>query len=256
MKRLIALMLVLVVVAAACSDDGTTTPEAAATSVATATPDTTLAPTETTPRPPQVVEVSIATADGLTLDATLYPGASDWVVLGHMLPADKTSWAGLAALLQDAGFTVLAYNNRGYGDSDGEREPFDLPTDARAALAFARSEGATRIVYGGASMNGANAMVIGADADLTGIFTLSGVPTFPSAGNAAASVPDIEGSKLFVAAEDDGNAAADAGDYFDAATQPRQVIILERGGHGTNMLLTNPDLGPQILQWIEGAFGA
>lgn len=250
MKRLVALMLVLVVVAAACSDDGTSIPGTAATSAVTATPDTTLAPNETMLGPPEAMEVSIETADGLTLDATLYPGGSDWVVLGHMLPADKTSWAGLAALLQDAGFTVLAYNNRGYGGSDGEREPFDLPTDAGAALAFARSEGATRIVYGGASMNGANAMVIGTSADLTGIFTLSGVRTFPSAENAAAAVPDIEGSKLFVAAEDDGDAAADARDYFDEAAQPRQVIILERGGHGTNMLLANPDLGPQIVQWV------
>lgn len=199
-------------------------------------------------------DVTLATEDGLVLEATVYPGSTSWVVLGHMLPADKDSWRSLAAALQRRGYSVLAYNNRGYGNSGGGRQPYALLTDAEAALSFAADSGAQSIVYGGASMNGAAALVLGAEHDLAGIFTLSAVPSFPGVEDAISSVPDIAEPKLFVAAEDDGDAADDARDYFDHASDPRQMIILEQGGHGTRLLSADPTLIVQIADWAERLF--
>jgi len=166
-----------------------------------------------------------------------------------MLPADKSSWFGFAPLLQEAGFTVLAYNNRGYGSSEGSRQPYALDQDAAAAIAFARNEGAARVVFGGASMNGATAMTLGPAGDVAAIFSLSGVRTFPSVANASGFLPETTVPGLFVGAEDDGNAAADA--IFYASEAPAgESITVTAGGHGTDMLFQVPTLGPRIVDWV------
>jgi len=257
MKRIATMLLALALIAAACGDDDTSGIDATVTSAPTGTSATTLATTAEAPIATAAgaldpVTVSFTTADGLALDATVYPGGSDWVVLAHMRPADKTSWAELATLFQAEDYSVLAYNNRGYGPSEGDREPFDLLIDASAALEYATAQGARGIVFGGASMNGAAAMTLGATNDFDAIFLLSGVPSFPSAPDAADFLPDVEEPILFVAAEDDGNAASDARSFTESAPRS-ELIVLPTGGHGTRMLEAQPDLGSSIVEWVTGA---
>jgi len=251
MKRLIPMLIALALVAVACGDDGGSGPGA-----------TTAAPTEipspsdnsagSAPQTGASFAVLFTTADGLALDATVYPAGSDWVVLAHMRPADKTSWIELATLFQNEDYSVLAYNNRGYGESDGDREPFDLLIDAAAALEYATAQGARGIAFGGASMNGATAMTLGAGNDFDAIFLLSGVPSFPSAPDASDFLTDVEEPILFVAAEDDGSAASDARSYADAAPLS-ELIVLAAGGHGTSMLEADPTLAARIVEWVMGA---
>lgn len=250
MKRLIPMLIALALVAVACSDDGGSDP-GATTAAPTENPDPSDNPAESAPEIGAPFAVSFTTADGLALDATVYPGGPDWVVLAHMRPDDKTSWAELAILFQAEDYAVLAYNNRGYGASDGDREPFDLLIDAAAALEYATAQGARGIVFGGASMNGATAMTLGAGNDFDAIFLLSGVPSFPSAPDASDFLADVEEPILFVAAEDDGSAAADARSYADAAPLS-DLIVLAAGGHATRMLTADPNLGARIVNWVIG----
>ncbi len=257
MKRIAAMLIALALIAAACSDDDTSGIEATVASAptgssATTSATTTEAPIATAAEVLDPVTVSLTTADGLALDATVYPGGPDWVVLAHMRPGDKTSWTELAILFQAEDYSVLAYNNRGYGASDGDREPFDLLIDAKAALEYATAQGARGIVFGGASMNGAAAMTLGASNDFDAIFLLSGVPSFPSAPDATASLPDVEEPILFVAAEDDGNAAFDARSFADSAPRS-ELIVLPTGGHATRMLTANLNLGARIVEWVMEA---
>ena len=260
MKRLIPLLIALALVVVACGDDDASTPDVTATTLieppagdggssSTEAPGTSEVPAESAPESGEPVAVSFTTGDGLTLDATVYPAGSDWVVLAHMLPADKTSWAELATLFQDEDYSVLAYNNRGYGASDGDREPFSLLIDAEAALEYVATQGARSVVFGGASMNGATAMTLGAGNDFDAIFLLSGVPSFPSAPDASGFLPDVEEPILFVAAEDDGSAASDARSYADSAPLS-ELIVLAAGGHATRMLTADPDLGARIVEWV------
>ena len=254
MKRTAAMLIALALITAACSDDDTSGIDATVASAptgtsATTSATTTEAPIATAAEALDPVTVSLTTADGLALDATVYPGGPDWVVLAHMRPGDKTSWAELATLFQAEGYSVLAYNNRGYGASEGDREPFDLLIDATAALEYATARGARGIVFGGASMNGAAAMTLGAANDFDAIFLLSGVPSFPSAPDASDFLPDVEEPILFVAAEDDGSAASDARSYADVAPLS-ELIVLSAGGHGTRMLEAEPDLGSRIVEWV------
>jgi hypothetical protein len=249
MRRTITLLATLSLVLSACSGETAATTTTAATSSTNAPAATSSTTTEAAATEPQDVTI---TSGGLALEATVWPGGPIWVVLGHMLPADKSSWTGFAAEAQEAGFTVLAYNNRGYGASEGDKEPFQLYTDAAAAIAHAQTEGARNLIYGGASMNGATAIKLGEFYEFAGIFALSPVASFPSVPNAVDAAHEVYEPVLVVAAEDDGGATDVLDRFLDTLGSGGDWIVLPSGGHGTDMLFTNPDLTGQIIDWMLG----
>ena len=59
--------------------------------------------------------------DGLTFDADDSGGTGEAVVLLHGYPGTRGSWDGVAPALTDAGYRVLAFDQRGY--SPGARPP-------------------------------------------------------------------------------------------------------------------------------------
>lgn len=220
---------IVAVLAAGCGDDGgpaTTTPTA-----------TSNGPFES---------VAFDTTDGFALEGRLYGGGPIWVILGHMLPADQDSWSGFARDAAAAGYTVLTYNNRGHGESQGNRNDPSVGVDADAALRFARSRGAVHPFYFGASMNGAAAMALAAREDLGGIATLSGVQAFGDTDGIGA-LPDVTEPKLFVAARDDQRAVNDLREFLIVADDPKSDLILDIGGHGTDMFDENRLLLTQTL---------
>jgi pimeloyl-ACP methyl ester carboxylesterase len=281
MRRLITHLAALALVLAACGG-GTATTTAAPDrneGSATTSPTTTEAATETsaastttttassgdttdTAPPPdtsppdtgsaevQPEPVQFVSGDEF-LEATVWRSGSTWVVLGHMFPADRSSWNLIATELSAAGYSVLAYDNRGYGGSTGTKEPFALVDDARAAIEFARTGGAGVIVYGGASMNGATAMIVGATEDVGAVFMLSAVGSFPSVEDAESYLPQIAVPIYFFAAYDDGTAADDVSMTFTALAPTAQATYFQVGGHGTDMYPTNPGLMLDLLAFLE-----
>ncbi|MBP1633026.1 MAG: hypothetical protein H6Q11_1314, partial [Acidobacteria bacterium] len=216
----------------------------------TLVPATTAAPGNSitaAPVPPQ--EVTFPTADGLRLEGRLFGTGPTWVILAHMRPADMASWFDFAQAAQEAGFTALAYNNRGYGDSD-PGDPLDVGADARAAFAYARAGGAGAVFFFGASMNGAAALFLAADEDLAGIVSLSGVPEWDNTPGLARA-PEVTEPALFVAAEDDGNAAATARLMAGAVGGLGEVVVYPTGGHGTAMFAANPGLTALLLDFVR-----
>ncbi|MDX1691324.1 MAG: alpha/beta hydrolase [Acidimicrobiia bacterium] len=271
MRRLVTALLLLGLVTAACGDDDaatptthaddpTTTTAVAPTSTAAPTTTTTAATTttaddpgttaatETTVAPTDPEAVRFETSDGLSLEGRVYPGSNAWVILGHMFPADMADWFPLAEELQRHDLTVLAYNNRGYGASDpGE---LDIALDARAALAFARDQGAEIVVYAGASMNGAAALDLAAAEDLAAIVTLSGVPAFAGTDGLGAA-DDVDEPGLFVAAEDDPTAVTAARAFAETTPGEDTIVIYESGGHGTTLLRTRPEVFEEIVGFVR-----
>jgi pimeloyl-ACP methyl ester carboxylesterase len=246
MRRTTTLLIAITLVLAACAGDEAATTTAAPEPTATTEASTTTEAVSMDPR-----DVTF-TSGGFALEATEWPGGTTWVVLGHMLPADKDAWTGLAEQLQEAGYSVLAYNNRGYGASEGDREPFALYTDAAAAITYAQEGGARQIVYGGASMNAANAMKLGVYYDFAGIVALSPVRTFPSAENALSAAFDVYEPTLFVAAEDDGDSVDVLDRFLDQISGGGDWIVIPRGGHGTDMLDADLELVSRIVDWVIG----
>jgi pimeloyl-ACP methyl ester carboxylesterase len=167
-----------------------------------------------------------------------------------MYPADMTSWFEFAAAARQAGYTALAYNNRGYGGSDAGGDALDVGADALAAFAFARANGAGPVFFFGASMNGAAALFLAAEEDLAGIVSLSGVPAWDNTPGLERAV-EVTAPALFVAALDDGDAAATAEAMAAAVSGDSQVVTYPTGGHGTAMFGDNPGLTNLLLDFIR-----
>ena len=126
--RTFLIIVVLALMAAACSsdDDGATTlTTPPATTAPTATSTATTAPASTTAaeeEPSSAAEevVTFATGDGVTLEGRRFGSGETGVVLAHMRPASMESWFDFARVLAADGYTALAFNFRGYGNSGGE----------------------------------------------------------------------------------------------------------------------------------------
>ncbi|KAH8664920.1 Alpha/Beta hydrolase protein [Ilyonectria robusta] len=113
-------------------------------------------------------DFDIPTYDGIKLRGTLY-------CVGQQMPCIimSSGWSGLrthfipdfAARFNAAGYGVLAYDNRGWGESEGtpreEVDPWLQTRDYFDAFNFATVQpeiDATKIVYWGSSMSGGNAV--------------------------------------------------------------------------------------------------
>ena len=240
----LALGLAVLLVAAACGDSAgspTTTTSTISRDETETPPDTgTRAPDPTPPAPGQPLPARISTTDGVDLESLTWPAGPDWVVLAHMRPADLTSWLDFAEVLQGEGYTALAFNFRGYGNSTGPQEPFAVDTDVIAAVDFARERGAERVFVIGASMGGTGALVAAAQRDVAGVATLSAPDVFFDA-DAVGAVADIAAPKLFVAAEDDGPYNTIVGDLFAAAGEPKLQQLYSGSDHGTDLFASHGD---------------
>ena len=112
--------------------------------------------------------VAFQTSDGTRL-AGWYgapAGMAATIILCHGVPGDKRDMAGLAAALMNAGFGVLAFDFRGWGESDrtpitlGHREVEDVFAAVRCAQH--QAEGRSHIGIVGLSMGAAAAIVAAA----------------------------------------------------------------------------------------------
>jgi pimeloyl-ACP methyl ester carboxylesterase len=92
--------------------------------------------------------VEIVLPSGVVLRGELRRGGPDWVILVHDLNEDIDDWQTLPALLSASGSSVLAYDLRGHGGSDGDPGVDSTAIDLVAAIAWARSLGATAIHIG------------------------------------------------------------------------------------------------------------
>ncbi len=205
----------------------------------------------------EVFDIGMVTKDGVRIMGTYYrPEATQapGVVLLHMLGHQREDWADFAAALQTAGFGVLAIDLRGHGQSEGTRQWLKMSQDAAIALDFLRSRpelDPDRILLAGASI-GANIALNAAAADerVVGVALLSpgldyhGVKTEPA-------LQRYGQRPLFLAASSEDSYAANSVQQLDAqAAGPHQLLMLEKQGHGTDMLNAENNLSDTLLQWF------
>ncbi|MFQ5968111.1 MAG: alpha/beta hydrolase [Acidimicrobiia bacterium] len=243
-----SVVLVTLLLAQACGQGATPTtttpaalpPPADATTVAPA--PTTVPPVETTEVSPTTTvaavaqrDVTFVTSDDFTLEGTVFDGGPDWVILAHMFPSTQTGWFGFARNAARDGFTALTFNFRGYGNSDGPKEPFRVDVDVVAAIDFAESQGAQRVWLIGASMGGAGSLAAAPDrTSVVGVATLS-APTGWMGTDALGAVPQITVPKLFIAAEGDGGFAASVSEFVAASAEPVDSKMFTGSRHGTEL---------------------
>ena len=190
------------------------------------------------PSPAGARVVSFQTEDGLWLDGRLFDaGSPRLVVLLHMYPADQTAWYPTARELWRDGISVLTFDFRGYGDSEGERDmPGRIDLDVQAAVAFARAQGYDSVVLVGASMGGTAAIVAAAETPVAGVIALSAPLQF-GALDAESAVTRLDAPLAVLATRDDTSAAHSL-EVFAAVAglDDRHAVLYEGGAHGTEML--------------------
>lgn len=210
--------------------------------------------------------VRLKASDGVNIAGDHYkgPAESPGVVLLHMMPSSRKSWEGFARRLNESGFGALAIDLRGHGESDGGpdgyREYTDIEhqksiEDLKTAVDFQIKEGHSKIFLAGASIGANLALQYLAESDKASVGALlsaglnyRGIETLPL-------VKKIGRDKgvFFLASKDDRIEGADkmAQTLYDAADCHKEIKIFDKGGHGTDLFKTHPDLMDEIINWLK-----
>lgn len=195
-------------------------------------------------------EMAITNNDGQRLEARAWGTGNRYVVLAHMRPADMTSWFDFARLLADEGFTAIAFNFRGYGESGGEPGEFAVAADVRAVVDAAVAEGAVDVFVIGASMGGTGAVVASASNDIAGTVTISAPHEFEG-DDAVTFAQLVRSPMLLIAADEDGDAADDALLIASEVKGETELVVLAGSQHGTNMFAEHgEEITAKILEFL------
>ena len=215
-------------------------------------------------------KISFLTSDGIKIIANWSEvgDARGATLLLHMMPATKKSWSNFSQKLNDAGFSTLAIDLRGHGESneDGELDYNDFTDhehqkyrlDVEAALKFLKVKGVMldKIDLIGASI-GANLVIdfiakykeIKKGIMLSPGLDYKGVVTVP-----AVSKMESSQALYLVATKDDqrsgGSADKMAEQIFEAAKSKKEIKIFETGGHGTTILESHPEFIDELIKWL------
>jgi acetyl esterase/lipase len=213
-----------------------------------------------TPAPTQAAfPAEFVADDGLVIAGTFYPGPirpAPTALLIHMRGSTKEAWQPVANALQKAGYSVLAIDLRGYGDTGGTINWTLAPQDVKMVLA--RLSGLPgvdpqRIVVVGADI-GAN-LALGACADLSGCkaaVLLS--PGLDTEGVQTTDAMKRFGTRpvLIVASRSDTPSVSDSVTLARLAQGEQQLQLYDGKAHGTALFSTQPGLAALIVQWLSG----
>ncbi len=198
----------------------------------------------------EIEEIRLETADGLALRGNVYGHGEVGVILAHMFPADQNSWSDFAKELAATGeYTVLTFNFRGYGLSEGAKNIARIDNDVQAALEHLNEETA-KVFLIGASMGGTAALKVASSRDVAGVATLSAPRQFEglSVGD---KLDKVRGAKLFIAARGDLTAPGNARFFYESTGEPRELSIVDGDAHGTDLLEDPPNTVADLLKnWL------
>jgi len=164
-------------------------------------------------------EVNFQTVDKATIYANFNMRGSHAVLLAHGAIFNKESWGVFEQRLLGAGYTVLAIDFRGYGQSTQGTESGALYLDILASVQFLKTQKTIdKITVLGASMGGsaaaqANVYVQGQGMDQLILLSPAQV----------AQAKKLKGSLLFIASENEGLEKHIESSY-QQASQPKKLV--------------------------------
>lgn len=194
------------------------------------------------------------TADGVTLVGVVLGTGKTGVALGHERGANLCNWLPFARLLAARGYRVLAFDHRGYGESQFVDYPRNLrlAKDVLAAVGELRRRGSTRFVLMGASMGGTAALLAAPSlgSALAAVVDLSGPAQYVQL-DAIAAVRRLAAPGLFAVGRFDSGFVADTRALRPASRNPAsRLVIRETGAHGT-ALLSDRAFRPLVLGFVQ-----
>lgn len=219
-------------------------------------------------RPHDANEVTFLSADGVRLYATWRPAAAGpsvpAVLLLHAFSRERRDVSDLADALAARGFSTLALDLRGHGESvwkGGVRvglspslqtSPNAFPRDVEAAIAFLRTR-ASRIGVVGLSLSG----------NLAALATATGwAEAGVSVSANAERLPALAGSRpkeprgLLVLASEADPGRAESARLLDAAGHdPKAIELFPGSAHALDLLRGEPAANAAALGWLDARLG-
>jgi pimeloyl-ACP methyl ester carboxylesterase len=177
---------------------------------------------------------------GVRLEGRLFGSGDVGVALAHMGGGDQSQWFGFAGLLADNGYRVLTYNRRGScpGGELGCSGGHDVGgwRDLAFVVERLRDAGAQRVVVGGASLGAMESLyALSRGLDAEGLIWVAGVDLYGGV-TVSEQTDDLRIPKLFMAGEVDGEAGDLLQVFDETAPEPTDVVTLDTGEHGTDIL--------------------
>jgi fermentation-respiration switch protein FrsA (DUF1100 family) len=221
----------------------------------------------------EYTDLSLETEDGERLHGWWIAAGAE--SLGHVLLCHGNAGnigdrVVHAALLSAAGFDVLLFDYRGYGQSSGRPTERGTYRDARSALAWMleqRLDG-RRVIYLGESLGGAIALELALEEPPAGLVLLSTftgiremgellysfIPTglVPDAYPSLRRVPQLRAPLLVLHGEQDEVVPlAQARALFQAAPEPKRMRTFPGVAHNDVIALAGRDLVQEIGAWVR-----
>jgi pimeloyl-ACP methyl ester carboxylesterase len=201
-------------------------------------------------------DVDIVTSDFAVLKADYFsPGKpGPGILLIHQCNMDRHAWDTLTPDLVRAGFHVLTFDQRGFGDTAGGRADENKALgDAEAAYVYLRSKPDVekgRMAVGGASCGVTYSSALArTHPDITALLLLSGGASDASKAYVKAT-PSLA---VFGAAAD--REAEDIRTIVRVSSHPQSALRIVRGrAHGVPMFDEDADLKPSIVKWLTARF--
>jgi alpha-beta hydrolase superfamily lysophospholipase len=200
----------------------------------------------------------LTTRDGVRLYAVEAGSGSTTIVLAHEAVSSLCESLPYAKTLIDSGLRVLAFDFRGYGNSDRpRRNHLALGTDLAAAVERARSGGAGPVFLLGASMGGAAIVQNTSNLAVDGRISLSGTRLWRGFGvNDPAGVRRLRSPFLYVGSRRDRIVPVrEALQIFRRVGSRDKRTAFYRGSrHGYDLVQSGPyaaRVRAQILAWVR-----
>ena len=226
-------------------------------------------------------EVSFETEDGLRLKGWFVPARRDRsrgaaVLVFNGNAGNRSFRAPLAERLSQVGLSVLLFDYRGYGGNPGRPSEAGLMADARAARAYLTSRDdldPDRIVYFGESLGAALAVSLAVGhppralilrSPFTSLVDVARLhyPFLPVRSLLVDRYPCIErigrvSSPLLVIAgqRDRIVPAAQSRELYEAAPEPKRLVLIPGVGHNDPELLDGTRLIEEVVRFLEEVAG-